>query len=215
MVLQFHKYWNSPDADSLAPFLSCAKRLNAPLYLGESGENNLDWYTTVFPLCERLGIGWNFWSFKKMDNHNSPVTFAQPHGWETLLSYLDGSGSLTQAEAQTIFDRFLACIAAPVYCDEVVCALRRTSPVVIPAEAFDEWNIHSPKELGAELRQSEPTTLLFADGHKGVPDYRRYGGEPQPVTERILVRLLAKDSICYSILSWDAPLLFHVVAQEP
>lgn len=197
VVLQFHKYWNPPDADSLAPFLACAKRLNAPLYLGESGENNLDWYTTLFPLCERLGIGWSFWSFKKMDNRNSPITFAQPNGWDMLTSYLDGNGSLTQTEAQALFDRFLACIASPIYCDEVICALSRTSPVVIPAEAFDACDIHSPKESRVELRRSEPVTLLFADGHTGTPDYRRYDGASQPETERVLVRLLAKDSVKY------------------
>lgn len=210
VVLQFHKYWNNPDADSLTPFLECAKRLNAPLYLGESGENNLDWYTTVFPLCERLGIGWSFWAFKKMDNRNSPITFAQPGGWDTLIKHLDGNGSPTQAEAQALFDRFLACIASPIYCDEVMRALSRTSPVVIPAEAFDECDIHSAKESGADLRQSEPVTLLFADGHTGTPDYRRYAGEPQPETERIVVRLLANDSVRYRF-SADHPSELRVI----
>ena len=212
VVLQFHKYWSVPDADSLQPFLACAERLNAPLYLGESGENNLNWYTMIFPLCERLGIGWNFWSFKKMGSRNSPVTFEQPEGWETLIAYLDGAGSLAQDEARALFDRFLDCIANPIYCDEVICALTRTPPVVIPAEAFDMWEIHSPKGSGALLRQSDSATLVFADGHSGRPDYRRYGGECQPESERVLVRLLARDAVGYRF-SAKGPVWVRLICQ--
>lgn len=197
IILQFHKYWSPPDAESLSPFLSCAARLNAPLYMGEGGENNRSWYTTVFPLYERLNIGWSFWSYKKMDNRNSPVTFPRPKSWERLLAYLDEGAPLNREEATAIFDDFLAAIAQPVYCNEVMNALSRTAPLSIPAEAYDDCAICSPKETGAALRVSEPVTLLFADGHAGEPDYKRYGGESQPDSERILARLLPGDGLCY------------------
>ena len=201
IMLQFHKYWSPPDAESLAPFLACAKRLRAPLYMGEGGENNLDWYTTVFPLYERLNIGWSFWSYKKMENRNSPVTFLKPEGWEKLIANLDGGPAPEREEAILIFDRFLAAVAAPMYCAEVMNALSRTVPVSIPAEAYDHCEIYSVRAPGARLRISEPTTLLFADGHEGEPDYRRYGGEPQPERERILLRLRFGDGVCYRFSS--------------
>lgn len=197
IVLQFHKYWNCPDEDSLRPFLDQARRLNAPLYLGESGENNLAWYTTVFPLCERLGIGWCFWSYKKMDNRNSPVTFAQPEGWAELLAYLDTGAPVERGRAQRIFDAFLNCVEQPVRCDEVMRALSRTAPLEIPAHACDACRVRSRREEGAELRQSEPLTLLFADGHKGEPDFKRYDGGPQPDSETLLLRLLPGDEADY------------------
>lgn len=196
-ILQFHKYWSPPDADSLAPFLSCAARLNAALYMGEGGENNPDWYTAVFPLYERLGISWSFWSYKKMDNENSPVTFPRPAGWDLLIAHLDGGPAPGREEAVALFDGLLAAIAAPIRCEAVLRALSRTAPLSIPAEAFDGCAISSPRSPGADLRAAEPVTLLFADGHTGVPDYKRYGGEPQPESERILVRLLPGDGVCW------------------
>lgn len=93
IVLEFHKYWSDPDEESLAPFVETAKRLNVPLWMGEGGENNLQWYTYAFPMYERLGIGWCFWAYKKMEVPNSPVTFEKPEGWDQITAYLDGRGT--------------------------------------------------------------------------------------------------------------------------
>ncbi len=203
--LQFHRYWSEPDEESLDRYRAAAKRLDVPLYLGESGENNLEWYTAMFPLCERLNIGWSFWSYKKMNCQNSPVTFTRPKGWDTLMEHIHTGKALPKERAQNIFDEFLNCISHPVYQDAVVCALTRTSPFVLPCEAFDESSIQSARTPGAELRMREQVSLLFRDGHTGAPDYRRLKGESQPDEENIVVRLKAGDELGFLIHMSDLP----------
>ena len=205
IALQFHRYWSAPDEESLERYRAVANRLDLPLYLGESGENNLAWYTAMFPLCDRLDIGWSFWSYKKMSCKNSPVTFARPEIWDLLMQHIHGGTVLSQAQAQGIFDTFLACISQPVYNKPVVCALTRTPPFVLPCEAFDESRIYSKRMMGAVLRMRERASLIFADGHTGEPDYRRLKGEPQPESERILVRLKDGDEIGFTIDVLSAP----------
>ena len=204
-ALQFHRYWSAPDEDSLERYQVVANRLDVPLYLGESGENNLEWYTAMFPLCDRLNIGWSFWSYKKMNCKNSPVTFARPTGWDMLMEHINAGKTLSQEQARGIFDEFLDCISKPTYQDAVVCALTRKPPFTLPCEAFDESLIQSQRLPGAELRMSEQASLLFRDGHTGEPDYRRLKGEPQPEEENIVVRLEAGDEIGYYIDIANAP----------
>lgn len=199
IVLQFHKYWNDPDEESIAPFVEVGKRLNVPLWMGEGGENNLQWYTYVFPMYERLGIGWCFWSYKKMEVPNSPVTFAQPAKWDRILAYLDGEACLDPAEAREIFDDFLACISQGTYHPEIIHALLRRPDVEIPAAAFDAERIVSKRRKGADFRMTSPATLLFADGHTGEADWRRYGGEPQPQDQTILLCMEAGDAVGYRL----------------
>lgn len=199
IVLQFHKYWSDPDEESISQFVEVGKRLNAPLWMGEGGENNLQWYTYVFPMYERLGIGWCFWAYKKMETPNSPVTFAKPEKWCDILSYLDGGAAPDPETARVIFDDFLVCISRGDYHVEVIDALLRRPPIEIPAAAFDVENITSEKREGVAFRMKSKATLLFADGHTGEADWRRYGGEPQPDDQKILLRLHSGDRVGYRV----------------
>ncbi len=204
LVLQFHRYWSPADHAGVAPYRAAAERLQIPLFMGEGGENNLDWYTAAFPMYERLRIGWSFWSYKKMDCGNSPVTFFAPEGWDRLLLHLDKRLALSADEGRAIFNRFLESIANPTINEAVFRAVLRRAPVEIPCEAYDACRIVSRREPGAVLRMDEPVTLLFADGHKGVPDYQRMEGEPQPASERILTRLKHGDAIEFCVTTDDA-----------
>jgi len=197
LVLQFHKYWNTPDRESLAPYIACAERLGTPLLMGEGGENNLAWYTTVFPLYKQSRISWSFWTYKKMGNENSPVSFACPAGWDTIITWLDGGLKPSQDTARGIFDIFLYEIAHSQKNMAVIRALKREVPLEIPCEAYDEYKISNERRPGALLREKDPVTLLFANGKKGVPDYRRYNGESQPAEENIIVELHEGEELSY------------------
>lgn len=207
IALQFHRYWSAPDEESLERYRAVADRLDVPLYLGESGENNLDWYTAMFPLCDRLNIGWSFWSYKKMDCKNSPVTFERPAEWDLLMEHIHGRAMLSNEQAQGIFDELLSCISQPTYNHSVMCALTRTPPFVLPCEAFDESRIYNKHTIGAALRMRETASLIFRDGHIGEPDYKRLKGEPQPEEENIVVRLKAGDEIGFVVQVLHAPVL--------
>ena len=127
-LLQFHKYWSPPDVESLRPFIDCAQALGMPLLAGESGENNLDWYAAAFPMYERHGMSWSFWSYKKMACDNSPVTFAMPEGWAHIVQCAAG-GALPRDEAIPIFDAFLANVASATHCPAVIRALTKRAPI--------------------------------------------------------------------------------------
>lgn len=199
IMLQFHKYWSNPDKESLKHYLSEAKRLGVPLYMGEGGENHCDWYTMLFPMLERENISWCFWSYKKMSCHNSPVSFQKPAEWSVLLSYLNGSDQPEQETARAVFDDFLKQIGRPYINEAVFRSLNRQCPVKIPAEAFDISCSNQTKEAGAAFRQSEPVTILFAHEptSEREPDYKRYGGEKQPKTEELVVLLKQGDQVIY------------------
>jgi hypothetical protein len=168
-----------------------------PLFMGEGGENNLAWYTAVFPMYERENISWSFWSYKKMDCKNSPVTFLRPEGWDDLIRQLDGAGQLDRLKAIQIFDNFLHSIAEPKVNRDVFRALSREAPIILPAEHYDECSAISQRILGAEYRLGDGLTILFASGKAGKPNYQRYGGEDQPEEENLILRLLPGDSATY------------------
>jgi hypothetical protein len=199
IVLEFHKYWSNPDRESLEEFVAMSKQLEIPLWMGEGGENNTDWYTTVFPMYERNNIGWCFWSYKKMDTYNSPVSFEKPEKWDKVLDYIDGKGSIGQEEAREIFNALLDSIHHSVYRDEVVRALNRKAPIALPCYAYDAFRIASSRVGNVDFRVSEPVSICFADGHTGIPDWKRYGGEEQPESEQMYLYLRPGDAVGYRV----------------
>ncbi len=61
-ALHFHKYWSPADEASIAPYLRVRDELGLPLYMGEGGENHLDWLYAAFRLYETFGVGWKLWT---------------------------------------------------------------------------------------------------------------------------------------------------------
>lgn len=107
LVLQFHKYWDSPDAASIAEYLATRDRLDVPIWLGESGENHLSWFQGTFSLCEELGIGWNFWQWKKLGTRVSPESIMVPSGGRFIQTAAAGGQLPSRAEALEILEQFL------------------------------------------------------------------------------------------------------------
>lgn len=213
IILEFHKYWSNPDKESLMPYIKASEKLNVPLFMGEGGENNLEWYTTIFPLYEQLNISWSFWTYKKMACLNSPMTFEMPGKWQTLVDHIDGKATLGSEDARQLFDAFLEAIKQSMPNKPVLCALDRSVPVSIPAEAFDDYEstpevpseylseTTTIKAKGADLRETDNLTILFDSGKAGAVDYKRYGGEPQPPEENLIVQLKANEWAGYRFKS--------------
>lgn len=100
-VISFHKYWNATDRASIADILRLRDENDAPVWLGESGENSNTWFTETIGLVEGEGIGWAFWPLKKI-GFNQPLEIAPNPGWPALVAYLTGQGprpSAAEAEA--------------------------------------------------------------------------------------------------------------------
>ena len=198
IMLQFHHYWNNPDKETIDHFKKFADKLSVPLFMGEGGENNEDWYTTFFPMLERENISWNFWSYKKMACDNSPMSFDLPDGWQMILDYLDGGQKPDRRTAQRIFDNFLKQVINAFVNENVWNALSRKVPLAIPAEAFDSCKGEGRESDSALFRISEPLSISFKHNHQcRKPDYKRYGGEGQPDNEKLVVWLREGEEVSY------------------
>lgn len=94
MVYSFHKYWDKTGIDTIQKFLDIRNQYNVPLWLGESGENSNPWiYETIQLLMEKNGIGWNFWTYKKVETITSPLSAPFSEGYQNFLDYWNGKVS--------------------------------------------------------------------------------------------------------------------------
>lgn len=96
-VISFHKYWNYNDRNSIQKFLDIREKQNAPVWLGESGENSNVWFRDAIQLMESNTIGWAWWPLKKL-GFNNPLEVKTPSGYEKILNYWDGKGVKPSAE---------------------------------------------------------------------------------------------------------------------
>ena len=107
MVIHFHRYWCPPDMTAFEPWLALSDRLNAPLWLGETGENTIEWFNAMIPLALSLDIGVNMWPWKKMDCRNSPWSVTPPAGWRRLLDYARGGAHPGRETARALLEEYL------------------------------------------------------------------------------------------------------------
>lgn len=98
MVWAFHKYWNSTDAGTIGYLLQLRDDTNKPLWLGESGENSNDWFYEVTRMVEQQGIGWNWWTHKKIETVTSPLSAPYAAGYEQVLDYWRGQAARPSPE---------------------------------------------------------------------------------------------------------------------
>jgi endoglucanase len=100
MVLSFHKYWNPNTEDAIRGYLNLRKKYNIPLWLGETGENNDQWFHDAVRLAEGHDIGWSWWPLKKIGT-NQPLEVIMPPGFQKLVDYWVKNGPKpTEQEAE-------------------------------------------------------------------------------------------------------------------
>jgi len=94
----FHKYWTEPTKAVIQEYLDYRDRYNAPIWLGESGENTDDWIAKFRGMLEENHVGWCFWPYKKMDQTSSVVTFARPAHWDEIVNYAKLPGGVGELD---------------------------------------------------------------------------------------------------------------------
>lgn len=137
-ALQFHKYWSSPDVASIATFLEARDRLGLPIYMGEGGENTVEWIYTAFRLYEAHGIGWNFWPWKKIETTTSPVSVVPPAGWDRVIAAIHDPEAMDPTDARRVFGELLDAMRLE-NCNwqpAIIAALLAEHPVAIPGWGF-------------------------------------------------------------------------------
>ncbi|GAA3738111.1 hypothetical protein GCM10022239_12180 [Leifsonia bigeumensis] len=195
-LLQFHKYWSSPDEASISTFLETRERLGLPIYMGEGGENTLEWIYTATRLYETHDIGWNFWPWKKLDTRTSPLSVVPPVRWPEVIGSIGGEARLSTADAVVVFDELLEAMRVEncVWQPDLVAALTAESPSVLPAWGFGfrgegESYATSAARPMEGIRWQEAVTLRFAvDGASpenpfGQSDGRAYARDELLVAE--------------------------------
>lgn len=208
ILLQFHKYWNNPDTESIQQYLDMRDAWNVPIYMGEGGENNCNWYTGAFSMFDDHCISWNFWTWKKMDTSNSPCSIQRPEGWGRLVDALEGRMTLKREEAKRILWEFLDHLPFEkcTYHESIVNAMMRRVPVRIPAAFYgyegekQSFSTEKRTEHHIGFRQSDGVKMGFVTGNRDKVNFHHGGGEEWSLDERTYVELDAGDWLAYKVL---------------
>jgi len=89
MVLVFHKYWDRNDRASIQGYLDARAQYQVPIWNGETGENTAAWDRGMAVLLARNNIGWNSWTYKKVEvAGSSAFSIAEPAGYGRILAYV-------------------------------------------------------------------------------------------------------------------------------
>ena len=99
MVYAFHRYWSAPTVAGIQYLLDLRERTGVPLWLGETGENSNPWFYAMRTVAEANGIGWNWWTHKKIETISAPASVPFAPGYEALVRYWRGEGPRPSAEA--------------------------------------------------------------------------------------------------------------------
>lgn len=196
-LLQFHKYWSSPDTASIGRFLETRDRLGLPIYMGEGGENTLEWIYTAHRLYETHGIGWNLWPWKKIDTRTSPASINAPEGWERVIAAVQDPSAIDAATAVTVFDALLDAMLIE-HCrwqPDVVAAALGEHPAVVPAwgfgyrregESYASARVHRIEGI----RDDEKVDLRWAVPGANPPNpFEQSNGRDYLGPERLVVHL--------------------------
>jgi hypothetical protein len=207
-MLQFHKYWSPPDRPSIAPFIEIGERLGLPIYMGEGGENNLDWLQTAFQLYEDCGISWNLWPWKKLDTITSPRSIRPPAGWEAIRAYAEGRGPRpADGVIATALTDLLEGIRLGRTDDrtEVLNAVLRRVPLHLPASGFGFGGRGVAYATGravpmVDFRSDDQVTIRLASNQTGAaPRFDHNDGRTRGPGQRLEVVLEAGDWVSYEV----------------
>lgn len=203
--LQFHKYWSPPDHATIAHFLEARDRLGLPIYMGEGGENNLEWLYTAWRLYEGEGIGWNFWPWKKIDTRTSPASITPPARWQQVVEHV--AGGPAPENPQQIFDELLEnmklenCVWQPA----IVQAITAVQPQQIPAWGFgyrgpgESYQTASSTPLAA-MRDTDAVTISYLEpADRAGHWFEQTDGRDYSPSERMAVTLDAGDWLEYEL----------------
>jgi aryl-phospho-beta-D-glucosidase BglC (GH1 family) len=92
MAYSFHKYWNPTTVETIQKFLDMRDEHNVPLWMGESGENNNEWYRSAVALFETDTIGWAWWTIKKLDSESGIMNVTIPDGYSDIVGFWRDAG---------------------------------------------------------------------------------------------------------------------------
>ena len=223
-MLQCHKYWNPPDRASVRQYVEKAAAFGLPVYMGETGENNLDWMQTAFQLYEDSGMSWNLWPWKKIDTVTSPCSVDPPDGWTALVEYARGVTDVrpTSEQAWTVLCDLLERLdlSRCTYRQDVVNAVMRRAPLRIPASGFGfrgpglSYQTSGATPLPGYRRDDQVSLECDNLDADGAPTFGHNHGQPRLPQDEIVVRLAPHDWVAYEVELTSASVVDIVVAAD-
>ena len=202
MVIHFHRYGCSPDLSAFQPWLDLSEKLNVPLWLGETGENTMEWFSAMMPLAASLNIGVNMWPWKKMNCENSPCSVIPPAEWQQILEYVRSGVHPGYEKAQKILGEYLKnMLVENCNINEKLAAnVFRLPDSTIAGTDFDElpgmgksYGCTKPAENATDYRRNTGMELFcrYPDRSKRFA----FDGE----WAKYVLRLKAGEFACYSL----------------
>ncbi len=212
-MLEFHKYWDNPDAESLDKYLNMQNKLNYPIFMGEGGENNLEWYAGVFHLLEQYGISWNFWTYKKLDTHNSPICIKKPNKWDEIIRYIKNGEAPVNAKG--IFNEYLNNIEFDNCSinEDVLNHVLRIGPLSIRAIFYDSINMELYHESYIDFRSNDGSDIRFLVD-KGELSFKHYGGEKIREDQRLILAIHKGESFKYTFVAHGEEIYLKVHGEK-
>lgn len=204
MVIHFHrygKYGEFPQRTTLDKYIKKSRELNVPLWMGETGENKLPWYSAYFQLAQNYGIGYNLWPYKKMGAKNCPCLITPPKDWDLILDYAKGGGHPGFEKAESILSEYLENLKFEnnVLLPEITNFVFRQSPFFIRATDFDE----SPSRDDLYSGNSEENNVYQLRDNTGIrvieekpPGKLEFRCDTQ--WDRFVIELQEKDYVTYT-----------------
>ncbi len=128
LVYTFHKYWSDTTQLVIQEYLDFRDKYNVPVWLGESGENKMQWIESFRRLLEKNDIGWCFWTFKRLDTDRSIVSIKLPEGYSSIINYADTDRQTFENIRKALPDRDTVNIAAAEYLKNIMiknCAVNK------------------------------------------------------------------------------------------
>jgi endoglucanase len=99
IAISFHKYWNNTDTKSIQNMLDTRIQQNAPIWVGETGENSNTWFADAVKLFEENNIGWCWWPLKKI-GINNPLEVKMNPDYLSLVDFWNGRSTEMPSEAR-------------------------------------------------------------------------------------------------------------------
>ena len=219
MIIHFHRYACLPDISCYQEFLTLAKEWDCPLWLGETGENYIEWFTAMYPLAAELGIGYNIWPWKKMDCSNSPCSINKPRGWDSIIEYIKGGAHPGYDVARKILDEFLENIKVE-NCEQLISvsnAVLRQPGCIIRGTDFD----HFPGKGISYSGLREETNLVRYRYRTGMEIIEQYKDLEKAFGfdcgfKRFVLELAKEEFAVYSLedVKDTSTLLIHFICEE-
>ena len=202
MVIHFHRYGCAPDISAFQPWLELSEKLNVPLWLGETGENTMEWFSAMMPMAASLNIGVNMWPWKKMNCRNSPCSVIPPMEWQQILDYARNGVHPGYEKAQKILNEYLKnMLVENCFINEKLAAnVFRLPGCTIAGTDFDEL----PGEgISWQHRTDVPETASYRK-NTGMYLYRRFAEREKRFHfdgewAQYVLRLREGEFACYSL----------------